>query len=267
MTDLVPSVPSKVKKSSTVLNASVGSPFLALLNRASHLTAALSAFARSVCFALLRRIAARPAVDFLKLLDAAIFNVIAGNADAHGKNFSILYDDDGPPLAPLYDQLAAAAYPDLSENFAMQIGKRAKLSELDDTGWTTFAADAGLGSPLVRRRVAEISERAILQTNVAAADLVRPGRDDKALLQFAEMVVDRAQRFARSTKGNGPPTSRSTIPLSNAGDERDRAVPKSAAGHGPGAISRTVPATRRSGFRRRQSSTDLPSPPRESGLP
>jgi serine/threonine-protein kinase HipA len=90
----------------------------------------------------------------------------------------------------------------------MQIGKRAKLSELNDTGWTTFAADAGLGLPLVRRRVAEMSERAILQANVAAADLARPGLDDKALLQFAEMVVDRAERCAHSTRGNGLPTSR-----------------------------------------------------------
>ena len=160
------------------------------------------------CFALLRRIAARPAVDVLKLLDAAIFNVIAGNADAHGKNFSILYDDDGPRLAPLYDLLATVAYPDLSSKFAMRIGTRAKLSELNDTGWATFATDAGLGLPLVRRRVADISERAILQANVVAADLVRPGLDEKALLQFAEMVVDRAERCAHSTRGNGPPTSR-----------------------------------------------------------
>ncbi len=40
------------------------------------------------CFALLRRIAARPAFDVLKLPDAVIFNVIAGNADAHGKHRS-----------------------------------------------------------------------------------------------------------------------------------------------------------------------------------
>lgn len=31
----------------------------------------------------------------LKLLDAVIFHVIAGNADAHGKNFSILHDGEG----------------------------------------------------------------------------------------------------------------------------------------------------------------------------
>jgi serine/threonine-protein kinase HipA len=90
----------------------------------------------------------------------------------------------------------------------MTIGKRAKLSELDEKGWTAFAADAGLGLPLVRRRVAEMSERAIARANVVAADLVRPGLDDRALLQFAEMVVDRAERCAHSTRGNGVSNSR-----------------------------------------------------------
>lgn len=155
------------------------------------------------CFALLRGIAARPAVDVIKLLDAAIFNVIAGNADAHGKNFSIVYDDDGPRLAPLYDLLATVAYPDLSSNFAMKIGRRATLTELDAKGWTAFAADAGLGLPFIRRRVAEISEAVIERANEVAAEIARPGLDDKALLQFSEMIVDRAERCAHSTRSNG----------------------------------------------------------------
>ncbi|ASY73723.1 HipA protein (plasmid) [Sinorhizobium fredii CCBAU 83666] len=61
------------------------------------------------CFELLRRVSARPATDVLKLLDAAIFNLVVGNADAHGKNFSILYDDHGPRLAPLHDLLSTVA--------------------------------------------------------------------------------------------------------------------------------------------------------------
>ena len=89
----------------------------------------------------------------LKLLDAVIFNAIAGNADAHGKNFSILHGDKGPSLAPLYDLLATVAWPDLSPRFAMKIEKRATLAELDAKGWIAFAADAGLGLPLIRTSV------------------------------------------------------------------------------------------------------------------
>lgn len=148
------------------------------------------------CFALLRSVAARPAVDVLKLLDAVIFNVIAGNADAHGKNFSILYDAEGPRLAPLYDLLATVAYPDLSPKFAMKIGKRATLAELDAKGWATFAADAGIGLPLIRRRVAEISKGVLEKATAVAAELSRPGLDQTAIEQFADMIRDRADRCA-----------------------------------------------------------------------
>lgn len=148
------------------------------------------------CFALLRRVAARPAVDVLKLLDAVIFNVIAGNADAHGKNFSILYDAEGPRLAPLYDLLATVAYPDLSPKFAMKIGKRATLAELDAKGWAAFATDAGLGLPLVRRRVAEMSKGVRDKATGVAAELSRAGLDRTAIAQFADMVRDRAEQCA-----------------------------------------------------------------------
>lgn len=148
------------------------------------------------CFELLRRIAERPAVDVLKLLDAVIFNAIAGNADAHGKNFSILYSDEGPRLAPLYDLLATVAYPELSPKFAMKIGKRSTLAELDARGWGAFAADAGLGLPLIRRRVAEISEKVIAQADKAAGALSDQRLDQAALERFRDLAVTRAQTCA-----------------------------------------------------------------------
>ena len=153
------------------------------------------------CFAILRRIAARPAVDVLKLLDAVIFNVIVGNADAHGKNFSILYGTDGPRLAPLYDLLATVAYPELPPTFAMKIGKRATLAELDAKGWAAFAADAGLGLPLIRRRVGQISQGVLEKATTVAAELSRPELDTAALESFAEMICDRAARCAETVAG------------------------------------------------------------------
>jgi serine/threonine-protein kinase HipA len=92
-----------------------------------------------------RRVAARPAVDVLKLLDAAIFNLIIGNADAHGKNFSILDDGEDPRLAPLYDLLSTLAYSELSPKLTMRIGKRATLEEMDAKAWAVFTADVGVG--------------------------------------------------------------------------------------------------------------------------
>lgn len=150
------------------------------------------------CFALLRRVALRPAVDVLKLLDAVIFNLIVGNADAHGKNFSILYDEDGPRLAPLYDLLATVAYPDLSPGMAMKIGRRATLGEMDGRAWAAFATDATLGLPLIRRRVSEISEAVKTHAAHVANGLMQPGLDEQLLARTAELMADRAARCART---------------------------------------------------------------------
>ena len=148
------------------------------------------------CFALVRRQSIHPAVDALKLLDAVIFNVITGNADAHGKNFSFLYGLEGPRLAPLYDLLATVAYPELSAKFAMRIGRRATLEALDAKGWTAFAADAGLGFPMIQRRGLELCEKVRSAARDIAEGLMTSGLDQAAISRFAAMIVDRAERCA-----------------------------------------------------------------------
>ena len=153
------------------------------------------------CFALLRRVAARPAVDVLKLLDAVVFNLIVGNADAHGKNFALLHAGGGPCLAPLYDLLTTVAYPELSSRLAMRIGRRATLDEMDSRGWERFAADAGLGRPFVYRRVAEISALVESQAGEAAGELEDAELDTAALARLADMVAGRAVRCARTVHG------------------------------------------------------------------
>lgn len=129
-----------------------------------------------------------------------IFNLIAGNADAHGKNFSILHDEAGPRLAPLYDLLATVAYPELSPRLAMKIGRRSTLETMDTGGWARFAADAGLGLPLVRRRVVELSAEVSERAQEVAGALMRPGIDADVLSRIAAMVADRAERCASTAR-------------------------------------------------------------------
>jgi len=104
----------------------------------------------------------------------------------------------GPRLAPLYDLLTTTAYPELSPKFAMRVGKRATLSELDAKGWAAFAADAGMGLPLVRRRVGEMSEKTIDLAKDTAVAIVTPGLDEAALIGFADSVKERAEQCTRT---------------------------------------------------------------------
>ncbi len=160
------------------------------------------------CFALLRRVATRPAVDVLKLLDAVIFNVITGNADAHGKNFSILYDDEGPRLAPLYDLLTTVAYPELSPRFAMKVGKAATLAEMETKDWSAFAFEASVGLPLLRRRLAEMCDAVDKHAAKVANQIVRPGLDEAALRRFADMAIARAKSCAKTFAEGGSRSGR-----------------------------------------------------------
>jgi serine/threonine-protein kinase HipA len=110
------------------------------------------------CFALLRRAATRPPRDILRLLDAAIFNLIIGNADAHAKNFSLLHKDGAITLAPLYDLLSTVLYPELSPKLAMKIGGKAVLDDIEARHWERFAADTQLGASFVRNRVTQLCD-------------------------------------------------------------------------------------------------------------
>jgi serine/threonine-protein kinase HipA len=110
-------------------------------------------------FALLRRATRPSAPHVLKLLDFVIFNTLVGNHDAHSKNFSLLYTPHGAVLAPLYDVLSTAVYPQLTDKMAMKIGSKYKFSELEARHWAQFAVDAGLTPALVKKRILDIARR------------------------------------------------------------------------------------------------------------
>ncbi|MGA1342760.1 MAG: type II toxin-antitoxin system HipA family toxin [Hyphomonas sp.] len=146
-------------------------------------------------FDMLRRVATRPAVEVLKLFDAAILNLIIGNADAHGKNYSLLYGPDGATLAPLYDLLSTVAYPELSPKLSMKIAKCATLEEIDDSTWPKFAADVGLAAPFVRRRIKELAAAVADSACSVAAQIAMPGLSEADLTRFANLVTTRAERL------------------------------------------------------------------------
>lgn len=149
-------------------------------------------------FDLLRRATSRPAIAVLAFLDAAIFNLIVGNADAHGKNFSLLYQADGVTLAPFYDLLSTVAYPDLSPKLAMKIAKRATLEEIGSTTWPAFAEDIGLALSFVRRRVKELADGVVAQASSILEHPGLPGLDEAALKDHSALLTSRAERVAKT---------------------------------------------------------------------
>lgn len=145
------------------------------------------------CFALVREVSSAPVLDLARLLDAVIYNLLAGNNDAHGKNFSLLYHGAGTAdqtirLAPLYDIVSTTYYPELSKTMAMKIGNEYSSENVGPKDFEQLAEEAGLAKPRVKDRVVELSD--IVMENLKAADRSHPVAE-----AVATMIEKRCERI------------------------------------------------------------------------
>ena len=111
------------------------------------------------CIQLLREWSTVPVLDIRSLIDGLIFNVLIGNADAHGKNYSLLYSGGQRRLAPFYDLVCTMAWPEVSDHLSMKIGGCKTLKEITFGHWQKMAKETGLGWPMVRERIGTLCER------------------------------------------------------------------------------------------------------------
>jgi serine/threonine-protein kinase HipA len=81
-------------------------------------------------------------VDGLQLLRWVGFNFLIGNADAHGKNLALLYGEDGSVrLAPFYDLLCTAVYPQPDQRLALRLGGERRPERLRRRHWERLAEE------------------------------------------------------------------------------------------------------------------------------
>lgn len=147
------------------------------------------------CFDLLREESSFPAIDLQNLLNLVIFNIIVGNHDAHGKNFSLLFDAKGGKIrfAPAYDILSTVYYPGLTSKMAMKLGKEYESSNLTLKNIEKFATDAGLGFASVCKQSIEVAER-------VKKNLVILKEKYKEVENLLELIDNRATRFMQLFK-------------------------------------------------------------------
>ncbi|MGA2497313.1 MAG: type II toxin-antitoxin system HipA family toxin [Tepidisphaeraceae bacterium] len=113
------------------------------------------------CISMLRDWSTIPALDIRDFLDGLIFNVLIGNADAHAKNYSVIYRDGQRRLAPLYDLVCTLAWPELSKVPAMKIGRSESMETITPAHWEKMAEETRVSWPMLRERIAELARRTI----------------------------------------------------------------------------------------------------------
>ncbi len=150
----------------------------------------------SACQDVITNHTARPAADQIKLMDIVIFNYLIGNADAHSKNFSLLYNGDKPELAPAYDLLSTAVYPDLSEKLAMKIGGKYKPRDIYLRHFHRMVADTKAAQSAINRQVQTMSGKIIDAAITLKTELQDEGLSSDIFEEIIEIIKERSQRLS-----------------------------------------------------------------------
>ena len=150
------------------------------------------------CIGLLREWSTVAALDIRDFLDGLIFNVLIGNADAHGKNYSVLYRKAERRLAPLYDLVCTLAWPELSKTPAMKIGQSDSIETITPAHWQKMAQDSRVGWPMLRERIAAICGRTL--THVQDTELRNAGNDIATVDCVTDIIAERASVLVQSLK-------------------------------------------------------------------
>jgi serine/threonine-protein kinase HipA len=131
-----------------------------------------------------------PAVDKRGLLRWAIFQVLIGNTDAHGKNVSFYCDEHGLRLAPAYDMVCMdaldAGFPDA---YAMAIGDAFAENDLSPYEWAHFGYLCKLPFRLIARELDGLATKVIAVMNDLMTEMLKQAVPAPAAERFKEEVL------------------------------------------------------------------------------
>ena len=145
-----------------------------------------------------------PAKAKLEMLNWSVFNLIIGNSDAHGKNFSFFVDENGIRPTPFYDMLCIIAHDNVEHDLAMAYGDEFNPDEVKAYQLRAFADVIGLNFKLVSQSVDKIASliiEALENDIVNSSDLANEEKlfVDKLrvlILQRADIFKSRASEMS-----------------------------------------------------------------------
>jgi serine/threonine-protein kinase HipA len=149
------------------------------------------------CATLLRKSSAAPAVDLYVFLEALIFNLLIGNADAHSKNYSLLLEgDETPRVAPLYDLLSTRVYGRrFGRKMAMKYGGEYRFDRIRGRHLDRLAGELGMSAPVIRRAVEMMSQLIESSCKAARRRLPETHQNASVIDGIEDVIRDSAQRL------------------------------------------------------------------------
>ena len=102
----------------------------------------------------------KPALEKTSFIEYFLFNLMVGNNDAHGKNYSIFHHDDGSiALTPIYDVLCTTIYETLSKKMAMKIGTTYLFSAIKKSDFESIFDKGEFSSKLLQNIISQYGKK------------------------------------------------------------------------------------------------------------
>lgn len=142
---------------------------------------------------ILKRQSDYPGDNLYRLYELTLFNFIIGNVDAHLKNISLIYENEGGAkklLAPAYDLISTDLYiKDDNEETALAInGKKNKLTEGD---FLALATSFGINERVHKKLIARFRKHLPIWNELIGKSFL----DEDKKIEFKELIRKKMSRF------------------------------------------------------------------------
>ena len=143
----------------------------------------------SECCRVLDMYSSQPILDKQALVKWSIFNYFIGNADAHGKNLSLIREIDGSiRLAPFYDLISTRVYPEISKKMAMKIGKESRFDWVMERHWQQMADQLDLKFTYLKKLLKETAEAFEKNTTELADSIILKYNGEKTIQKICGII-------------------------------------------------------------------------------
>jgi serine/threonine-protein kinase HipA len=154
------------------------------------------------CANLIREHVAAPAPALLTFLDALLFNLLIGNADAHSKNYSLLLEGAGAPrMAPLYDLISTRAYGRrFGRKMGMRYGGEYRPEWIRGRHLDRLAGDLGIAPRRVKIHALDMVERVSVRREETRRQLPEDWSEEPILESVDETIAELADVLRRAAE-------------------------------------------------------------------
>ena len=141
------------------------------------------------CCQILDMYSSQPILDKQAIIKWVIFNYFIGNANAHGKNLSLIREIDGSiRLAPFYDLISTRAYPEISKKMAMKIGNETRFDWIMERHWRLMADQLDLKFSYLKGLFKEMAETLEKDTLEMADSIILEFNGEKTIQKICGII-------------------------------------------------------------------------------